>query len=252
MDSFVIIRLEGTMLSFGGVQVDENGPTNPFPAASMLTGLLANALGWDHSDTEQLETLQSRLRFAVRCDRPGERLIDYQTVDLGQQHLVRPGWTTRARTEKRRGGTASKGTHIRLRHFLTDACYTLVVGLNGHPDLSAEDLHRALRYPRRPLFLGRKCCLPSAPLAMGLCRGANAISALRSVPVQERSQPVDGRFQAWWPAEEWSGAGDGADIAAVELMRVTDERRWATQLHGGERAIRTGMVRWAQSGAEDG
>ena len=63
----------------------------------MLTGLLANALGWDHRDADSLERLQDRLRFASRLDRAGHPLVDYQTVDLGQDWM-RPenaGWTTR-------------------------------------------------------------------------------------------------------------------------------------------------------------
>jgi CRISPR-associated protein (Cas_Cas5) len=53
----------------GGLVVDHFGVVRLFPAASMLTGLCANALGWHHEDTDRLTRLQQRVRFAARLDR---------------------------------------------------------------------------------------------------------------------------------------------------------------------------------------
>jgi CRISPR-associated Cas5-like protein len=80
----LILRLDAPLISFGGVMIDQNGVSRQYPARSMLTGLIANALGYDHRDADLLEALQSRIHQGVRCDVPGELLHDYQTVDLSQ------------------------------------------------------------------------------------------------------------------------------------------------------------------------
>ena len=40
------MRLEAPLSSYGAEAIDNFGVVDDFPAASMLTGLLANALGW--------------------------------------------------------------------------------------------------------------------------------------------------------------------------------------------------------------
>ena len=46
MARHLILNLESPLMAFGGETIDNYGVIRPFPAASMLTGLLANALGW--------------------------------------------------------------------------------------------------------------------------------------------------------------------------------------------------------------
>ena len=41
----LILRLEAPLMAFGGETIDNYGVIRRFPSASMLTGLLANALG---------------------------------------------------------------------------------------------------------------------------------------------------------------------------------------------------------------
>lgn len=53
------LLLEGPLLAFGGVRVDQFGPTRDFPAASMLVGLIGNALGWDRSDREAISACKA-------------------------------------------------------------------------------------------------------------------------------------------------------------------------------------------------
>ncbi len=82
----LVLRFDAPLQGFGSVAVDDRRPVQEFPALSMLTGLLANALGYEHRDAVRLERLQSRVRYGSRCDRAGRKLSDYQTVDLGQPH----------------------------------------------------------------------------------------------------------------------------------------------------------------------
>ena len=67
----LILRFDAPLMSFGAPIVDNQGEIQPYPALSMMTGLLGNALGFDHSEFDRLERLQERLRYASRQDRRG-------------------------------------------------------------------------------------------------------------------------------------------------------------------------------------
>ncbi len=233
----LLLRLDAPLMSFGGVVVDERGVTEPFPGRSMLTGLLGNALGYDHRDAAALRRLQDRLRHAARCDRPGSLLIDFQTVDLGQRFLTE-AWSTRGSVVSRRGGSAGTGTHIRRRHFWADAVFTVALLLD--PEADEPSLARcaaALAEPERPLFLGRKPCLPSLPLVLDLVRSDSLHEALRRAPLSERAVS-GGPWKAWWPEvdEPPPPAGKG------RLFPISDERDWANQIHTGRRFVWEGRI----------
>jgi len=236
----LLLRLEAPLMAFGGAIVDNYGVIRDYPALSMITGLLANALGCRHSDTSKLQRLQERIRFAVRCDREGDRLQDYQTVDLGQEHLMDTGWTTRGRREDR-GGASSKETHIRFRDYLTDAIYTVALTLapaDEEPDFA--DIEVALQFPERPLFFGRKPCLPSSPIFLRRTSASNLVSALQSEPLHKRYKTLadDKQLRAWWHASE----GERPPSRKTALV---DERDWRNQIHCGRRFIFEGFLETA-------
>jgi CRISPR system Cascade subunit CasD len=113
----LLLRLDAPLMSFGGVVVDQINPVERFIGCSQVAGMLANALGLDHAHTEAIGELQQRLRVASRWDAEPEHIVDYQTVDLGQDFLTDTGWTTRGTREDRGGGAATSGTHQRYRHY---------------------------------------------------------------------------------------------------------------------------------------
>ncbi len=236
MFDVLLLRLDAPLLSFGAPIVDNLGVIQRFPARSMITGLLGNALGYDHRDAARLEALQGRLKVASRCDRPGTKVTDFQTVDLGQDFLAE-GWTTRHEPQGRDGGT-SKGTHIRYRDYWADAVFTVALRLEPAEVAPAvADLEAALKSPERPLFLGRKACLPSGPIALGRVQANDLLEALRQAPLLPGWR-LDGRqtFEASWPAE------DGSSGQPSALLPTTDERDWRQQVHGGRRFVRVGTI----------
>ena len=93
----LLLRLEAPLMALGGPMVDQRGPTRRFPGLAMLTGLLANALGYDHAEAGRLNALQPRLIFAAAALRPGHVVADYQTrrPRLATHAGARAGWTTR-------------------------------------------------------------------------------------------------------------------------------------------------------------
>ena len=238
MPSILLLRFDAPLMSFGGVAVDNLRVTWPHPGRAQLTGLLGNALGWAHGDAPRLQALQGRIRWACRRDSPGLELVDFHTVDLGQPSLVDAGWTTSGAREDR-AGASGKGTHIRYCHYWADALYTVALALepaDEHP--TVQDLEAALAHPARPLFLGRKCCLPASPILQGLAEARSPLAALRSLPRAQRHMPHprerdEEPMTAWW--SEGSLDADSVSAAQGPARPLVEDRDWANQIHVGRR-----------------
>ena len=254
-------------MSFGGALVDAIGMTAERPHRSMLAGLFGNALGYDHADAEALQRLQARLRFAVRQDRAGVLLRDYQTVDFDQPHMPVGDWTTRGAIEERKNADKKTGTHIRERYYLADAEYVVALRLIAPSEApTIDELAEALRRPARALFIGRACNIPSRPLFDAIVDARSLHDALCEVPyvprVHERrpsthDATLDQFFHSDWttaapsdtpPDDErqslraWWSPGDGPDTAVI-THAVTDERDWRNQIVVGRRTLYEGTVR---------
>lgn len=237
----LLLRFDAPLMSFGGPIVDNHGVIQPYPALSMICGLLANALGYDHHEFTAIQRLQERLRYACRQDRPGIRLRDYQTVDLGQEFMNDGlAWTTWGYLEKRKGGTASSDTQIRQRDYWADAMYTVALTLDPVDEIpSVDDLEQELQTPERPLFIGRKPCLPAGTLLLSHVQADALID-----PLRDRRWATDsGTFTAWWPT---SPGGE------LNQRPITDMRDWANQIHVGERWIAMGKIDVMAKEDEDG
>ena len=238
----LILRFDAPIVSFGTVLVDQHGFTDYFPGLSMLTGLVANALGWHHGDFDKLQALQNRIDFAARWDVRPEQMLDYHTADLGSPKMRNPGWTTRGEREHRAGGPAAKyGTHQRYRRYLNDGLMTIALGLTneGAPDL--DEIKTALARPARPLFLGRKTCLPARPLLDPVnpeMTGPDLVTILKMVPVWNRRGIVvkmpEKTWACWTPNEDHGTSG--------ENRLVYDLRDWRSQLPVGSRWRTEGMI----------
>lgn len=217
------LRLAGPMLAFGGVAIDQVGPTRAFPAASMLTGLLANALGWRREEADKHQALQDRLIFGALNTREERRLTDTQNAKLEKNDR---SWTTWGEPEGRAGATYDS-PHRRRRDYLADHDCRVVLRLAPGNGSALDDLAAALDRPARPLFVGRKPCLPAAPLFAGWVDGADARATLGALGLAGR---------AIWPEAE-GGAVDGA-----RRVELADLRNWRSGLHGGTRIVIEGEV----------
>lgn len=231
---WLVLNLDAPLMAFGGVAVDQVGPTRDFPAASMLTGLFGNALGWHWSDRQAHQSLQDRLVFASRRDCEGTAITDSQNVQLSK---LDKGWTTRGRPEGRAGASYS-APHRRQRDYHADSSVCVVLRLEPARDKPVlEELAAALERPARPLFLGRKPCLPSAPLLKGKSGrwvvADKAYSALAAIPGK------DAALRAQWPI----GEGPESPGNLVDhIVDHTDLRNWLTGLHGGSRRVVEGRI----------
>lgn len=231
------LRLDAPLMSFGGVMVDNNGPTDRFPGPSLLAGLLGNALGYAHGDSHALESLQARIELAARWDVTPQLLIDYHTVDLDEPKMREPGWTTRGKPEHRGGGKAAAlGTHERYRHYLANGVMTLAVSLAESEGPDVHDVAHALREPARPLFVGRKTCLPAAPICLGIVDAPDVLAALRSLqPARRLDESSPLMMEACWP-ERLGSSPQSTHVTTYS------RRDWRNQLHTGSTARYEGLI----------
>ena len=233
----LIINMEAPLMAFGGETIDNLGVIRPFPAVSMLTGLFANALGWRRVDRRLHQDLQDRIVMAARMDREpagGVRMTDFQTAQLGRSDR---GWTTRGRPEGRAGGANTYlAPHLRYRDYYADMRVTVALRLEPAGDApTLDELAEALQEPARPLFIGRKPCLPSTPLYGDFAEGDTALAALLSMAPADEPRGDACRLQ--WPRD------DGVDeIEANRTHMITDQRNWVSGLHGGGRWVCEGTV----------
>ena len=230
---WLVLRLEAPLMAFGGVAIDQIGPVRDFPGASMLAGLIGNALGMHWSDGASHQGIQDRLIFAARREREGALLSDRQNVRLSKTDK---SWTTRGQPEGR-AGASYDGPHRRLRDYHADSSVRVVLRLDPEEETPTLDaLAEAFDRPARPPFLGRKPCLPSALLlSNGPDRwaiGDNAYDALRSVRGEGDA------LRAQWPIGQGPEAGESVD----RIVDLADMRNWRTGLHGGSRQVVEGRI----------
>jgi CRISPR system Cascade subunit CasD len=222
----LVLHIEAPLVAFGDVMVDNLGRISEVPSTSAITGLIGNALGLDRTERVALARLQERLRFACRIDARGPRVTDMQTAQLAQ----RDAWWTTHGVARRDGGAATYNSpHIRFRDFDSDVRLAVVCALSpaDEPPTVAE-IAKAFERPARPLFIGRKPCLPSRPMLGGVVEAETLLGALRHVPWscgEVDRQPPE-RLLVRLPAD---------DIPTVPLQRVqhADRRDWLAGPHMG-------------------
>jgi CRISPR system Cascade subunit CasD len=226
MPDHLILQLEAPLMSFGDTMIDATGPTRDLPILSAVTGLIANALGWRRGERERHQTLQERLVMGARLDRPGTELRDFQTAQLAKSD---EGWTTHGRPEGRAGGANTYNSpHIRERFYRADALVNVAMRLEpaaDAPDLDA--IEAALEMPARPLFIGRKPCLPSTPIKAGRIDAATTLDALKRWPLAESSGNAK-VVRLIIPARDMAAPYGSRPI------RVADQRNWISGVHAGE------------------
>ena len=115
----------------------------------------------------------------------------------------------------------------------------VTVAMRLKPDDETPTLDKladALREPARPLFIGRKPCLPSGSLFGDFSQGDTALAALLATPLVADASP-EYPIRALWP----DGEGE-AEITPSRSYMLTDQRNWLSGLHGGGRLVCEGTI----------
>lgn len=236
------LRLRAPLMSFGGEAIDALGVVRDFPAQSMLVGLVANALGWTREMREAHQQLQDRLLFGAVHEREPKGLTDYQTARIYQDDTA---WSTRGTPIGRSPSPSYRNrdehgrwlTVQQWRDYGVDMSVSVVLRLApAETAPTLDDVATALQRPARPLFIGRKNSLPSAPLLVGAVEAPDCHAALRTV-----ASAATSRLRAIWPAVDDPGG-------MHQYREVTDQRNWISGLHGGQRRVCEGRLASTEEG----
>lgn len=269
----LVLRFDSHMMSFGTVNIGPVIKIGKFPNASMLCGLVANSLGFYHEDFSKLQELQSRIRYAARWDSwvptaisnpnhyhtlknlPAKaqpyRLNEMQTTDFGQEKMTIGGWTTWKKKREERGKSSQKTTHQSYHQYWADAIVTVVVSVQGEGFPNLENIKESLQYPARPLFLGKKCCIPARPILdrTPIWEGENELEIIKKVPIWNRDGTVasadngKGSVNTIKRATCWP-----ADIRVPEtnyqVKHEKENRDWANRIFTGHNLRAEGIIQY--------
>jgi CRISPR system Cascade subunit CasD len=158
--AWLSLRFEGPLQSWGVDSQYNRRSTGLMPTKSAVAGMCCAALGADRGSAQETEVL-SRVRelrmLAVAIPRSirerkleVRRMLDYHTVQ----------GTVRAADGKPKGECV-----LTQRQYLSDAGFGVV--LAGDRTF-LRDLADALRDPKWGIWLGRKACIPTAPVLAGV------------------------------------------------------------------------------------
>ncbi|MBN2676779.1 MAG: type I-E CRISPR-associated protein Cas5/CasD [Anaerolineaceae bacterium] len=206
MSNTIYLILEGPLQSWG-----DNGrwvirDTASEPTKSGIIGLLGCALGIH--DDQGLADLSQSLKMGVRCDQPGTRLEDYQTVHEGV-------WAA-DRKIKINATSKKPETVVSWRYYLADAVF--LVALQGEKDL-IDRLADALQKPVWPYYLGRRSCVPTRPVFAGKEDRKDLIDALKNFPFNGRDKEKESLIRSVLEVEAGKGVRKRDNVGQNSLRR---------------------------------
>lgn len=211
--SCLALRLQGPVQSWGSESQYNRRTTHLMPSKSAIMGMLCAASGAERGSAKEATLLASFARVRMLSvavpartgtegsrERNAVRMVDFHTVQG---------------TRKAAGGL--KDCHITRRHYLNDANF--YVFLTGEAILM-HSLHEALANPVWGLWLGRKCCIPSAPVLVGLfTTEAEACADLLKAPLDSFTHERE--------AESFDAGSDSLSDQALSF--ASSARRFATR-----------------------
>ena len=223
MPDFLVLTLVAPMGAFGDLAGHERRGSHGLPGRGAILGLLGAAQGVRRDDAEGQAAL-STWRMAVAQLLPGTPLRDFHTAQAVPSARIK-------RPDSRRHAL-SRLTHadnpiVTQRDYVTDCAFA--VAFRGGDLETARD---ALLRPRFALYLGRKSCPLSAPMAPRIVDAPNAMAALRKAVLP----PFAWRSPAPNPSRPILIASDAPIDGARQETRwddPIDRTRW----HFGPRTV---------------
>ncbi len=214
----LLLRLEGPLQAWGLRARWEERDSAFEPTKSGVVGLLGCALGL-RRDSDRLRSISDALEMGVRVDRPGDLLIDYHTTGGAKMLDGEPEGMLNAE------GKLKRETDVSKRTYLMDASF--LVALRG-PDTLVAELAAALRNPIWPVFLGRKACVPTCPVLLGVAQYDTVRDALLAQPLPERAARRSVRLMLEASIGEGVPRNDAIGVPARRLFwpRAVREEYW--------------------------
>jgi len=153
------LRLQGPMQSWGFNSQFNRRDTGLFPTKSALVGLCCAAMGLDRGSEKEKNVLALFVNTKLTCiaipciqrnmDIAVKRIQDYHTVQ---------------NTRDAKGGMKNDAV-LTYRQYLNDAGFVALI--EGNKEFLGQ-IAESLKNPVWGVWLGRKACIPSAPVFAGL------------------------------------------------------------------------------------
>lgn len=224
--SFLALRLVGPLQSWGFDSQYNRRNTGLMPTKSAIAGMCCAALGYSRGSENEQAFLDSfgtvRMtaiaipRKGTKKDFPVRRLQDYHTVGGGYDPNnpdERGSITVSAEDGKPRAKNGQSLAVLTHRQYLTDASFGVV--LEGQTSV-LQQIADALENPVWGIWLGRKTCIPTAPVLAGLKSDRNEALGLL---IGENS------FELFTRQEEVENFADGRDSLPDMSVSFASERR---------------------------
>ena len=146
---YAVLHLKGPMQSWGIGARGDVRPSEPFPTLAGVVGMVSNGLGvLPDSDLQHFKELYT---YSVS---KYTTLVDYQNV--GAAHSL-SGFCTSTEA-----GSGQGNNRQTFRTYLVGAEFICILEVADAIDIEA------LSSPKASMFLGRRCCVPSAPIYVGV------------------------------------------------------------------------------------
>lgn len=168
---YLALRLQGPLQSWGVDSQYSRRNTGLMPTKSAVAGMCCAALGFARGGPEEGPFLQQfaglqmtaiSIPRAVQRPWTGARPRELAVRRLQDYHTVQ---------DTRKADGSLKDCHITYRQYLTDASFGVV--LAGDSGV-IQQIAAALADPKWGLWLGRKSCIPTAPVLAGVCDSLDA------------------------------------------------------------------------------
>lgn len=145
--------LDGVLQSYGTESKWDTRDTGYYPTKSAIIGMIGCAMGIERDDT-YLDILSKNISINVRIDKPGRPLDDLQTVNYP---------VLQANGSLKKNKKKDLFYPLLNKFYLQDAVFTVFVV--GSLEL-LNSIYDAFQRPFWPVYLGRKCCIPSRPICI--------------------------------------------------------------------------------------
>ena len=187
---YLVLYLQGPLQAWGADSKFDLRETLPYPTKSGIYGMLLAASGDSGSQTELLAGMapapMSVFTFKSKADTSG-RLRDFHMVGNGFKENDK--WQSLMIPRKSDGAKAvGGGAKLTYRYYLQDKTFAVLLGF---PDDLADKFAAALANPVYDLYLGRKCCAPTALIFQGkFASEAGAMQKIRVLAELDELTPV--------------------------------------------------------------
>lgn len=235
--SYLALCLEGPLQSWGFDSQYNRRNTGLMPTKSAIAGICCAALGYSRgssADTEFLEQFGKVRMLAIAIPRQKgnkdlmvRRLQDYHTVGGGydpNNTNERNSITVSADDGKPRAKNGQALAVLTHRQYLTDASFGVI--LEGDTVILGEIVN-ALADPKWGIWLGRKTCIPTAPVLAGLKEFGGNLSHLLKVTRADALHLLigDKPLEAFAYHEEVESFAEGKDSLPDQPISFASDRR---------------------------